>query len=180
MARPRTFDDDVVLSRAMHVFRRKGYAASSVRDLETATGLTSGSLYNSYGDKRGLFRAASNHYNRVVLWRRIQRHAPEGSGADGLRRLFLSLLKEPDGGSAGCLITNAAVEFGDKDRPPFVKKGFAALRNVFADRVGDAEAVMLLALYQGVLVLIRAGYDRRALKEMIADFFDTVETRHGR
>lgn len=182
MARPRTFDEDRLLTGAMHVFRRRGFAASSVRDLEKATGLTSGSLYNSYRDKQGLFEAASAHYNRTVLARRIADNAPEGAGIAGLRRLFLSLLREPDGGSSGCLITNSAVEFGRKDQPGFVTEGFAVLRECFADRLGgnsDAEAVALLALYQGILVLIRAGYDKAALEAMITQHFETLEKHHG-
>lgn len=182
MARPRTFDEETVLSGAMHVFRRQGYTASSVRDLEEATGLTSGSLYNTYGDKRGLFRAASDHYNRKVLMRRLQDHAPKGSGIEGLRRLFLSLLHEPDGGSSGCLITNSAVEFGDTEIPPFVTHGFDLLREAFADRLsGDGpDAVGLLALYQGVLVLVRAGYETRDLEKMITNHFSILEACHGR
>ncbi|KJS25313.1 MAG: hypothetical protein VR75_11790 [Hyphomonadaceae bacterium BRH_c29] len=182
MARPRAYDQTTVLTAVMHAFRRRGFAETSVRDLEAAAGVTSGSLYNSYGDKRGLFQAASEHYNRTVLARRIRDHAPEGSGIEGLRRLFLSLLQEPDGGSAGCLITNAAIEFGGTDLPSFVNDGFENLRDTFADRLGGAqsEAVSLLALYQGVLVLVRAGYDTQELSKMIADFFDTLEKHHER
>lgn len=181
MARPRTFDEDRLLTGAMHVFRRQGFAASSVRDLEEATGVTSGSLYNTYRDKRGLFEAACAHYNRAVLARRIDVLAPRGAGIEGLRRLFLSLLREPDGGSSGCLITNSAVEFGCKDRPDFVTDGFAVLRDCFADCLSgnDAEAVALLALYQGTLVLVRAGYDKAALEAMITDHFETLEKHHG-
>lgn len=181
MARPRTFDEDRLLAGAMHVFRRQGFAASSVRDLEEATGLTSGSLYNSYRDKRGLFEAACAHYNRTVLARRIEDHAPEGAGIAGLQRLFLSLLHEPDAGSSGCLITNSAVEFGRKDQPGFVIEGFTVLRDCFADRLGgnDAQAVALLALYQGILVLVRAGYDKAALEAMITQHFETLEKHHG-
>jgi len=181
MARPRTFDEDRLLTGAMHVFRRRGFVASSVRDLEEATGLTSGSLYNSYRDKRGLFEAASAHYNRTVLARRIEDHAPVGAGVEGLRRLFLSLLLEPDGGSFGCLITTSAVEFGRKEQPAFVAEGFAILRACFADRLGgnDTAAVALLALYQGILVLIRAGYDKTTLEAMITHHFETLEKHHG-
>jgi AcrR family transcriptional regulator len=181
MARPRTFDEDRLLTEAMHVFRRQGFAASSVRDLEAATRMTSGSLYNSYGDKRGLFDAASAHYNRAVLARRIEDHAPEGSGIAGLRRLFLSLLREPGGGSYGCLITNSAVEFGGNDAPGFVTGGLAVLRDCFAEHLGgnDAEAVALLALYQGALVLIRTGYNKAVLEEMFTHHFETLEKHHG-
>ncbi len=182
MARPRSFNQTAVLTAAMHAFRRQGFAATSVRDLEAAAGVTSGSLYNSYRNKRSLFLAASEHYNHAVLERRIQDHAPKGSGIEGLRQLFLSLLHEPDGGSAGCLVTNSAVEFGDTEIPNFVSDGFDVLRDTFADRLGDdrAEAVALLALYQGVLVLIRAGYAAHDLKKMITHYFENLEERHGR
>ena len=58
MARPRSFDVEVVLDAAGAVFRRLGYEAASVDDLVVATGLHRGSLYGAFGSKRGLFVAA--------------------------------------------------------------------------------------------------------------------------
>ena len=55
MARPRTFDEDVVIARAAEVFSRLGYNACSVDDLVEATALQRGSLYKAFGSKRGLF-----------------------------------------------------------------------------------------------------------------------------
>lgn len=55
MARPRTFDEDVVLDRAAEVFGRLGYNACSIDDLVAATALQRGSLYKAFGSKRGLF-----------------------------------------------------------------------------------------------------------------------------
>ncbi|CAM3084801.1 TetR/AcrR family transcriptional regulator [Cupriavidus taiwanensis] len=55
MARPRTFDEDVVIARAAEVFGRIGYNACSVDDLVEATALHRGSLYKAFGSKRGLF-----------------------------------------------------------------------------------------------------------------------------
>lgn len=55
MARPRTFDEDVVIARAAAVFGRLGYNACSVDDLVEATALQRGSLYKAFGSKRGLF-----------------------------------------------------------------------------------------------------------------------------
>lgn len=176
MARPRSFDENTVLTGVMHLFRRQGFAASSVRDLETASGMTSGSLYNAYGDKQGLFQAACTHYLRTVLDDRVRTYAPTGSGLEGLRAFFLSTLKEPDGAAFGCLITNTAVEFGQAGPPDVVTKGFDELRRVFADRLtGDAATVdAVLAFYQGTLVLVRSGYDKPALERMISKFFDTL------
>ena len=186
MACPRSFDEDALLSGIMHVFRRQGFAATSVRDLESASGLTSGSLYNTYGDKQGLFDAASAHYMRKVLRRRIDEHAPPGSGLSGLKALFLSLLREPDGGSDGCLITNSAVEFGSASRPGFVSEGFTLLLTTFAERLAEersplarnTEPTTLLALYQGVLVLVRGGLDLADLEKTISQFFKKLEVHH--
>ncbi len=58
MARPRSFDADVVVTVAAGVFRRLGYEAASVDALVAATGLHRGSLYGAFGSKRGLFVAA--------------------------------------------------------------------------------------------------------------------------
>lgn len=55
MARPRTFDEDVVIARAAEVFGRLGYNACSIDDLVEVTALQRGSLYKAFGSKRGLF-----------------------------------------------------------------------------------------------------------------------------
>ena len=54
MARPRGYDEQAVLTAAMHAFRREGYAHISVTELEAATGLRTSSRYNAFGDKSGL------------------------------------------------------------------------------------------------------------------------------
>jgi TetR/AcrR family transcriptional regulator, transcriptional repressor for nem operon len=189
MSRPRSYDEDAVLGDAMHLFRRRGFHAVSVRDLEDATGLKSGSIYNSFGDKAGLFEAAFAHYNRAILLRRIDRYAPPAAGLWGLRDLFLSPLREPGGESYGCLITNSAVEFGGEEGShPYVAEGLRILSETFADRLSAAHqarslpgrvtstvtAAKLLALYQGVLVLVRAGYDKAVLERLITAEFDDL------
>jgi len=62
MARPREFDEGQVLDRAVDLFWSKGYEATSVRDLEEATGLSRGSLYAAFGDKERLFLAVLDRY----------------------------------------------------------------------------------------------------------------------
>lgn len=186
MGRRREFDEAAVLTGAVHAFRRAGYEQVSVRDLERATSLSAGSLYHAYGGKKGLFDAAFQHYNVAVLRARIERHAPVGSGIGGLEELFASLLAEPDGQRSGCLITNTAVEFGADAVHPGVREGLAILADTFRDRLrssvgarwSDAEisvyATRLLALYQGVLVLVRGGHDLAAVRAMIGSQFDEL------
>lgn len=52
MARPRTFDDDEVIDRAMERFWTHGYTDTSPAQLADATGIGKGSLYNAFGSKR--------------------------------------------------------------------------------------------------------------------------------
>ncbi len=55
MARPREFDEVLAIDAAAEVFRRRGYAATSIEQLVAATGVHRGSLYATFGSKRGLF-----------------------------------------------------------------------------------------------------------------------------
>jgi AcrR family transcriptional regulator len=191
MVRSRSYNEGQVLTGAMHAFRRSGYSGVSIPELEVATGLSAGSIYNSFGDKRGIFLAAFAHYLKAVLDRRISTFAKPANGLSGLRQLLLSLLREPNGETFGCLITNSAIEFGSDDAvsEQTVLKGFEILQRLFVDRLAAAKAasrlrgdvdpnigaVRLLALYQGVVVLIRAGYDPRMIRRAIDLEFDNLE-----
>jgi len=190
MGRTRAYDEKDVLRDAMHTFRRKGFQSVSVRDLETATGLKSGSIYNSFGSKEALFNAAFAHYNSAVLGYRIERYAPPGSGVRGLLALFRSLLHEPNGESFGCLITNTAIELGGaRSSHPGVEDGLRILNDAFTERLKEIRravysrrkfnlvltAAKLLALYQGVLVLVRAGHDKTVLEKMLVAEFKELE-----
>jgi AcrR family transcriptional regulator len=62
--RPRGFDRDIALRRAMEVFWELGYDGASMSDLTTAMGINSPSLYAAFGDKEALFRAAVELYCR--------------------------------------------------------------------------------------------------------------------
>ena len=73
MARPREFDEEVVLDAAVQCFWAYGYEATSIKDLMERTGLTAASLYNAYGDKRAMFRTALDHYIESSIGARIQR-----------------------------------------------------------------------------------------------------------
>ena len=193
MARPRSFDGATVLRGAMHAFRRTGFAAASIKELEEATGLSAGSIYNSFGDKHGLFDAAFAHYVEAVLRQRIATHADPRLGLAGVRALFHTLLAEPRGERHGCLITNTAIEFGAAEgkRHAAVQRGFEILQAALVERLAQARAsgvlapaiapavaaVKLVALYQGVLVLVRSGFDKRQLARAIDLEFDSLERR---
>lgn len=168
MPRPRSFDVDAVLSAAMHCFRREGYERVSIKELEQVTGLTSGSLYNSYGSKDGLFRTALDHYVQTIVKGRIAAFAGPAATLDDLEQLFLSIWEMPQADGFGCLITNSAVEFGP-NAPGFAADKVAEGLEVAADGIrsvlvrelgkeqGEQEAAHLALVYHGMLVLSRSG-----------------------
>ena len=64
VGRPRAFDVEKALDRAMEVFWRRGYLGTSLSDLTTAMGINRPSLYAAFGNKESLFRKALDHYAR--------------------------------------------------------------------------------------------------------------------
>jgi TetR/AcrR family transcriptional repressor of nem operon len=62
MGRPPKFSADEILDKALPVFWRRGFAATTLEELETATGLGRQCLYNQFTDKQGLYRAALRRY----------------------------------------------------------------------------------------------------------------------
>lgn len=188
MARTRSFDEAEVLWAAMNAFRKHGYTRVSVRQLERATGLTSGSLYNAFGDKDGLFEAALAHYVSAFVAGRVGVHAGPAATLDDLEGLFLSILREPLADGFGCLVTNSAVEFGSaqsvasrgvRDGLQLVERG---IRGVLEREIGAARAARetthLVLLYHGLLVLSRAGTGGPGgfteFAAVVADHFDRL------
>jgi TetR/AcrR family transcriptional repressor of nem operon len=165
MARTRTFDSDSVLMAAANAFRLKGYRNVSIGELEKATGLVSGSIYNAFGDKAGLFRAALGVYVRKFMGGRLEAFAGNAATLEDLEQLYLSVLTEPLNDRGGCLVTNSIIEFGSSD--PLAAPDLAhalgmvqsAVRGVLERELGqgaDVAAMRLVILYHGILALSRS------------------------
>ena len=67
MPRPKSFDPDTVLAKAMGVFWEKGFDAASISDLTAAMGINRFSLYDTFGDKQELYHKTLDAYNRLVV-----------------------------------------------------------------------------------------------------------------
>lgn len=88
LAPRRTFDEDVVLDAAAHVFRRRGFGGATVREVAQAAGMLPGSLHYRYPSKEALLLDLMERaLNRVVA---TGRAAVEGAG-DAVERLRLAL-----------------------------------------------------------------------------------------
>src|SRR5215470_7451887 len=60
--RPRAYQPDVALAKALDLFRKDGFAATSLDDLSAATGMNRPSLYGAFGDKRELYIKSYRRY----------------------------------------------------------------------------------------------------------------------
>ncbi|MFJ6323432.1 MULTISPECIES: TetR/AcrR family transcriptional regulator [unclassified Rhizobium] len=110
--RPREFDMNTALDEALRVFSERGYHAASISELTDAMGLTAGSVYKAFGDKRGIFLAAFDRY-RQVRQQRIESCLAEA--ADGYAKLFALAVFFAESscgetGRRGCLVVGSATE----------------------------------------------------------------------
>ncbi len=185
MARHAEFDRDEVLSRAMEVFWTKGYQATSLVDLEHATGLKPGSLYNAFDSKKGLFLAVIAHYRETVVGVRLSTILDNGRPLAGIEAFFRTAY---DGFEReqliGCLLTNTATEMApdDPEIQEAVASGIAMIEQAFCRRLLEAQgageidagldaaatAVHLTSCFQGLGVMGRLTRDPERL-EAITD-----------
>ncbi len=118
MGRPREFDIDAALGKAMQVFWSKGYEATSLDDLCEATGLGRSSMYAAFTDKRQIYLQVLKRYEQNAVLR-------VGKALAGERPLRVSLaafLQETidsiahGSGRRGCLIGNSAAGLNGNDK----------------------------------------------------------------
>ena len=106
MARPYTFDPEVALEAAMHVFWRDGYDLASLSGLQKEMGIQRGSLYQEFGSKKELFLKALDFYVRHYVDPGIDLLTQsEGSGSERIKRFFGLV---PANETRGCLLCNSA------------------------------------------------------------------------
>jgi TetR/AcrR family transcriptional regulator, transcriptional repressor for nem operon len=184
MARPKEFDEDTALMRAMELFWEQGYAASSLAQLTACMGINRQSLYDTYGDKRGLFLKALDRYCGLIGGRLLASLATEAPGLDEIKATIAALIgflvefPKP----RACLMANTAMEIAPHDRTVAdkvqtfhrsVESAFAAaLRN--ARRRGEiastadpaALAKYLVSVANGMAVAAKAGATRQNLRDI--------------
>ncbi len=174
MGRNQTFETTTVVAAARDVFWGRGYEATSVADLEEATGINRSSLYHAFGSKRGLFDAAVQDYLDTVIRPRLRVLTGPTAGrlgllayVDGLRSAVQALPE--DSPRRGCLLVNCAAGLaGHDDAARAVVDDYraeltAALRHSLSvagapDEI-DEEAIVLSSLTISAMLLARINRD---------------------
>ena len=136
--RPRSFDTDAAVERAMNVFWSRGYHATALPDLLRATRLSRGSLYAAFGDKHSLFLRALDRYIADALARMDVELASDSEPIDGLRAYLAGYVDRTSGanGRRGCLLVATAMELAGRDAE--VDQRIAGFFKAMEAKVADA------------------------------------------
>ena len=118
MPRPKEFNPDEALEKAMQVFWHKGYEATSMEDLLAAMNLNRGSLYDTFGDKRQLFLKALRRYCQRVVGENFSLLDQPGPALPLLRQFIQGMIAGAlaDPQRRGCLATNSIMELAPHER----------------------------------------------------------------
>ncbi len=192
MARPREFDEGVVLDAAVQCFWAHGYESTSIKDLMERTGLTAASLYNAYGDKRAMFRTALGHYIENSIGERIRR-CEALPPRDAIQAFFDEILRRSftDHEHKGCLLVNSALEMAPHE-PEFQETIAGTLRRIesffqacvekgqangtiTSSRPAVGLAQHLLGVLMGVRVLARVRPERALLNGVVGTALTSLD-----
>jgi AcrR family transcriptional regulator len=182
--RPRAFDRDEALDRAMHLFWRRGYEATSVSDLTETMGITPPSLYAAFGDKKRLFLEAVDRYQSGP-GSFAQAAFNEPTAERAMRRLMMDTIDsffEP-GNPKGCMVvlaaTNCTTDSSDildeltgrrRMAERLVRDRIAAGRDAGEIPSGadiDTLAGMIVTTLYGLSIKARDGASRASLRKVV-------------
>jgi TetR/AcrR family transcriptional repressor of nem operon len=115
MGRPREFDREQALGKAMDAFWTKGYEGTSVQDLVDTMGIHRASLYDTFGSKRDLFMEVIERYSAHVLSTVFSPLSSEAGVRERMTSFFLTIAERACSESGqGCLVVKTMVTHGDE------------------------------------------------------------------
>jgi TetR/AcrR family transcriptional regulator, transcriptional repressor for nem operon len=191
MARPLGFDPDAAITALKEVFWTRGFEATSMQDIEAATGLAKQSLYRLFGDKRGMYRAALQSYAACEIASGVELvlETP-GDARTRLAALFDDAIAETvaAGDLRGCFLCNATAEVAvdDRDTQGVLRTMADQMTQIFATALrvdpqyaGDDAMCMRRALhlhggYVGLRVLVKSGLSVSEAQDMVGDLLSVV------
>jgi AcrR family transcriptional regulator len=184
--RPRAYEPDVALGKALDLFRKDGFAATSLDDLSAATGMNRPSLYGAFGDKRELFIKSYERYRadaRAAMQDVFKGEWPIRTRLKRIYAVALDIYLSGEGGPRGCftVMTAGSEAMADPDIRAMVTEGLTELDKAFAscfriakekgELPGSADPAALAQLASAtihtVAIRARAGAARRDLEAIV-------------
>ncbi len=187
MGRTKTYNETQVRQNIVQVFLQKGYAATSLVDLEQGSGLNRRQLYNDFGDKQTVFVESLSHFAEEA-GRQFLRQLEQGSdGVEDIRQTLQGLLGKVNTprGRLGCLICNTASEPICENEPvnSVVQDYFQRIEKAYLKALRRAKAAgelraddsvtrlarFLLSLHVSLCILARAGTPAKSLRDAVGE-----------
>lgn len=149
LGRPRLFDLADAARDAIKVFSERGYEGASLPDLIEGTGLSRGSLYKAFGDKKGLLLAALDLYMAEGLQATTDILSRPGSVKEAIRQSLLRQARLSTGaaGRLGCLVVGMTTEIGARDEEisKRTSRMFQRMQQLYAAAIAGGQAAGELA-----------------------------------
>ena len=183
--RPREFEMDEVLDKAVRIFCERGYHATSIGDLAHAMELASGSVYKAFKDKRSVFLAALDRYKTVRDAKLREVLASADTGHERIRKALTFYAEASHGadGRQGCLVVGSAAELAtfDDEVAQWVKSALTRNETLLRELIregradgsipahvdGETTARLLLCLFQGMRVVGKTGRTRKEMHALV-------------
>lgn len=185
MARPREFDVEEAVEKAMQVFWQHGYDDASLPELLDGMELTRGSLYKAFKDKKNLFLLVLELYEATAVDGGVALLANSQieDGTDRILLLFKNMVAAVENGDQrGCLLCTAAASsaVNDADIAALVQRGLSKLQAGFLQALKDTPSLneissakrhrladILLTQYFGLRMMSRSGLELGVLKNAV-------------
>ncbi|MGJ4892795.1 TetR/AcrR family transcriptional regulator [Bradyrhizobium sp. HKCCYLRH3099] len=191
--RPRAYEPEVALGKALDLFRTTGFAATSLDDLSAATGMNRPSLYGAFGDKRELYIKSYQRYrdNARALMGDIFRHDwPVRRQLEQIFATALDIYLSGEEGPRGCftVMTAGSEAVADPDIRAMVQNALTELDKAFAHCFRRAKekgelpeqadpmvlSQMASATIHSIAVRARAREPREKLEAIVAGAIDVM------
>jgi len=191
--RPRAYQPEIALGRALDLFRKDGFAATSLDDLSAATGMNRPSLYGAFGDKRELYIKSYARYRadaRAAMQEIFREELPIRKRLERIFEVALDIYLSGDTGPRGCftVMTAASEAVADPEIRALVLEGLSELDKAFAvcfrlakekrELTNSADPVVLAHLASATIHTIairaRARVPRKELEAIVKSAIDVM------
>ena len=186
MPRVKLFDENEVLTKAMNLFWKQGYAATSIQDLVSHLGINRGSLYDTFGDKEQLFKKSFALYRKTNIEGLKQFFENQSNVKDGFSILFDNAIEEAiqDKDRKGCFVVNTTTELipNDESLTEVLERNKRDFEKLFLEYLKqgkasgqlktskDLESIagLFYTLYNGIRVVSKVQPDKKKLKDTVS------------
>jgi len=191
--RPRAYEPEVALGKALDLFRTTGFAATSLDDLSAATGMNRPSLYGAFGDKRELYIKTYQRYRdnaRAATGEIFRLDGPLRQQLERIYAVALDIYLSGEDGPRGCftVMTAGSEAVADPDIRAMVQNALTELDKAFAhcfrrakekgELPEHADPVVLAQLasatIHSIAIRARARAPRKELEAIVAGAIDVM------